>query len=45
MKSDMEIRRDVEAELQWEPRVNDATAIGVAVKNGVATISGRTHSD
>jgi osmotically-inducible protein OsmY len=44
MKSDMEIRRDVEAELGWEPRVNDATAIGVAVKNGVATISGHVQS-
>jgi osmotically-inducible protein OsmY len=44
MKSDMEIRRDVEAELRWEPRVNDATAIGVAVKNGVATISGHVQS-
>ena len=26
MKSDVEIRRDVEAELRWEPRVNDVTA-------------------
>jgi osmotically-inducible protein OsmY len=44
MKSDMEIRHDVEAELGWEPRVNDATAIGVAVKNGVATITGHVQS-
>jgi osmotically-inducible protein OsmY len=44
MKSDMDIRHDVEAELRWEPRVNDATAIGVAVKNGVATISGHVQS-
>jgi len=32
MKSDMDVRRDVEAELRWEPRVIDATGIGVAVK-------------
>jgi osmotically-inducible protein OsmY len=44
MKSDMDIRRDVEAELRWEPRVSDATAIGVAVKNGVTTISGHVKS-
>jgi osmotically-inducible protein OsmY len=44
MKSDMDIRRDVEAELQWEPSVNDAAAIGVAVKNGITTISGHVQS-
>lgn len=44
MKSDMDIRRDVEAELEWEPRVNDAAAIGVAVNKGVATISGHVQS-
>jgi osmotically-inducible protein OsmY len=44
MKSDMDIRLDVEAELRWEPRVNAATAIRVTVKNGVATISGHVKS-
>jgi len=44
MKSDMDIRRDVEAELRWEPRVIDAAAVGVAVKNGVTTISGHVQS-
>lgn len=44
MKSDMDVRRDVEAELRWEPRVIDATGIGVAVKKGVTTISGHVKS-
>jgi len=44
MKSDMDVRRDVEAELRWEPRVIDATGIGVAVKKGVTTISGHVQS-
>jgi len=32
-------KRDVEAELQWEPSVN-AAAIGVAVKDGIVTLTG-----
>jgi osmotically-inducible protein OsmY len=39
MKSDSEIKRDVEAELQSDPVV-DATDIAVAVKNGVVTLTG-----
>ena len=38
--SDLTIKHDVEAELQWEPSVN-AAAIGVAVKDGVVTLTGR----
>jgi osmotically-inducible protein OsmY len=38
--SDLTIKQDVEAELQWEPSVN-AAAIGVAVKDGVVTLTGR----
>ena len=37
MRPDSEIKRDVEAELRWDPDV-DATDIGVAVKNGVLTL-------
>ena len=36
MKSDEEIKRDVEAELKWNPNI-DATDIAVAVKDGVVT--------
>jgi osmotically-inducible protein OsmY len=39
MKTDVEIQKDVMEELQWEPLLN-ATEIGVAVKNGVVTLSG-----
>jgi osmotically-inducible protein OsmY len=39
MKSDSEIKKDVEAELQWDPDV-DATDIAVTVKNGVVTLAG-----
>jgi osmotically-inducible protein OsmY len=39
MRSDSDIKRDVEAELQSDPSV-DATDIAVAVKNGVVTLSG-----
>lgn len=39
MKSDMELKNDVLAELRWEPGV-DAAEIGVAVEDGVVTLSG-----
>jgi osmotically-inducible protein OsmY len=39
MKTDSELKRDVAAELSWDPAIN-ATAIGVAVKDGVVTLSG-----
>lgn len=39
MKQDEEIQNDVMEELEWEPTIN-ATEIGVAVKNGVVTLSG-----
>jgi osmotically-inducible protein OsmY len=38
--SDLTIKQEVEAELQWEPSVNAAT-IGVAVKEGIVTLTGR----
>jgi osmotically-inducible protein OsmY len=37
---DLAIKQDVETELQWEPSVN-AAAIGVAVKEGIVTLTGR----
>ena len=39
MKTDMELKKDVEAELAWVPNVN-AAHIGVAVKDGVVALTG-----
>jgi osmotically-inducible protein OsmY len=43
MRSDEEIERDVEAELQWSPDL-DSTNIAIAVKSGVVTLSGVVKS-
>lgn len=39
MKTDDEIKRDVEAELRWDPDVDEAD-IAVSAKNGVVTLAG-----
>lgn len=39
MKTDAQLKKDVTAELEWDPAVN-ATHIGVAVQDGVVTLSG-----
>lgn len=39
MKTDMELKRDVENELKWEPSVNEAH-IGVTARDGVITLTG-----
>ncbi len=39
MKTDAEIRRDVETELQWDPSIDDRK-IGVTVDDGVVTLMG-----
>lgn len=39
MRTDAQIQTDVMAELKWEPILN-ASEIGVAVKNGIVTLSG-----
>ena len=39
MKTDADLKRDVSAELAWDPAVR-STAIGVAVKDGVVTLTG-----
>jgi osmotically-inducible protein OsmY len=41
--TDLELKKSVEAELNWEPSVN-AAEIGVAVKDGVVTLTGRVDS-
>ena len=43
MKTDSDIKRDVEAELKWDPDI-DATDIAVAVKGGVVTLTGFVKS-
>src|SRR6202048_2250491 len=41
--TDAEIRKNVEAELSFEPSIN-ASEIGVAVKDGIVTLTGRVDS-
>lgn len=43
MKTDMEIQKDVIDQLKWEPFLN-ASQIGVAVKNGIVTLSGQVDT-
>jgi osmotically-inducible protein OsmY len=43
MRTDEEIKRDVEEELRWNPDL-DASDIAVAVKNGVVTLTGFVKS-
>ena len=43
MTTDSELKQDVIDELMWEPDIN-ATEIGVAVKDGVVTLSGYVDS-
>lgn len=39
MKTDVQLKKDVEAELEWDPAI-DATRVGVAVRGGVVTLTG-----
>lgn len=43
MKSDLQIQKDVIEEIRWEPFLN-SSEIGVAVKNGIVTLSGQVDS-
>jgi osmotically-inducible protein OsmY len=43
MKTDEQIQKDVMEEISWEPQL-DATEIGVAVHNGVVTLSGNVNT-
>lgn len=43
MKTDLQLKHDVEAELEWEPAVT-ASNIGVEVKDGVVTLAGHLAS-
>jgi len=41
--NDLELKKNVESELNWEPSIN-AAEIGVAVKDGIVTLTGRVQS-
>jgi osmotically-inducible protein OsmY len=43
MKNDVQLKKDVQAELDWDPAV-DATNVGVAVKHGVVTLTGHLET-
>jgi osmotically-inducible protein OsmY len=43
MKSDQELKKELEAELRWDPRLNESD-IAVSVKAGTVTLSGFAHS-
>lgn len=43
MRTDSEVKRDVESELRYDPDV-DSTDIGVSVKNGVVSLTGFVRS-
>lgn len=43
MKTDGQLQKDVMKELEWEPRVDHAH-IGVAVKEGIVTLTGQVQS-
>jgi osmotically-inducible protein OsmY len=43
MKTDAQLKQDVDAELSWEPSVN-AAEIGVEVKDGIVTLAGHVSS-
>src|ERR1700676_4136279 len=42
--TDAELKKSVEAELNWEPMIKSAAAIGVRVKDGVVTLTGQVES-
>lgn len=43
MKTDLQLKTDVSDELAWDPAIN-AAAIGVAVKDGVVTLTGELNT-
>jgi osmotically-inducible protein OsmY len=43
LKSDLDLKHDVEAELEWDPSV-DARHIGVSVNDGVVTLAGEVST-
>src|ERR1700729_3099478 len=43
MRSDGDIKKDVETELRWDPAI-DSADIAVGVKQGVVTLTGFVHN-
>jgi osmotically-inducible protein OsmY len=43
MKTDSQLKKDVQAELEWDPAIN-ATHVGVTVADGVVTLTGHLDS-
>lgn len=43
MKTDAQLKKDVVEELEWDPSIN-ATHVGVAVKDGVVTLTGHLNT-
>ena len=43
MKTDAQLKSDIEAELDWEPSIN-AAHVGVAVDKGVVTLTGHLET-
>ena len=43
MKSDSQLKKDVETELEWDPAIN-ASQVGVLVRDGVVTLTGHLDS-
>src|SRR5262249_49192154 len=43
MRADVDIEKDIKAELTWDPEV-DATDIAVSVRSGIVTLAGFTSS-
>ena len=43
MKTDMQIQKDVAAELHWDPSIRESE-IAVAARDGVVTLAGKVHS-
>jgi osmotically-inducible protein OsmY len=42
-KTDLQLKKDVEDELQWEPKIN-AARIGVSVRNGAVSLTGEVDT-
>jgi VCBS repeat-containing protein len=42
-KTDLQLKKDVEAELQWDPKVN-AARVGVSVSNGAVSLTGEVDT-
>ena len=45
-KTDVELKKDIESELRWDPKIN-AVAVGVSVKDGIVSLLGGvdTHAE